>query len=128
MYYEQVVLNRFSPEIPLCSSKLNRSQSYVAPPPTQLRYKRVGDFVADLARAGRSFTEIKKKHGSCLGGPELEIFAMTHQGARHWAHHLILKETVRTVIFIASVAAALADERGLTPGLFLLPMEYRICR
>jgi hypothetical protein len=55
---------------------------------------------------------------------------MIRQGARHWAHwarHLILKETVRTAIFIASVAAAVADERGLTPGLFLLPMEYRIC-
>jgi hypothetical protein len=43
MYYEQVVLNRFSPEIPLCSG-----------------IKRVQDFVADLARAGKSFTEIKK--------------------------------------------------------------------
>jgi hypothetical protein len=48
---------------------------------------------------------------------------MIRQGARH----LILKETVRTAIFIASVAAAVADEPGLTPGLFLLRMEYRIC-
>jgi hypothetical protein len=48
---------------------------------------------------------------------------MIRQGARH----LILKETVRMVIFNAFVAAAVADERGLTPGLFLLPMEYRIC-
>jgi hypothetical protein len=40
---------------------------------------------------------------------------MIRQGARH----LILKDT-------ASVAAAVADERGLTPGLFLLRMEYRI--
>ncbi len=39
MYYEQFVLNRFSPEIPLCSSRIDRSQSY-APPPTQLRYKK----------------------------------------------------------------------------------------
>jgi hypothetical protein len=52
---------------------------------------------------------------------------MIRQGARHWARHLLLKETVRTAIFIASVAAAVADERGLTPGLVLLPMEYRIC-
>jgi hypothetical protein len=48
---------------------------------------------------------------------------MIRQGARH----LLLKETVRTAIFIASVAAAVADERGLTPGLFLLRTEYRIC-
>jgi hypothetical protein len=46
---------------------------------------------------------------------------------RQWARHLILKETVRTALFIASVAAAVADERGLTPGLFLLRIEYRIC-
>jgi hypothetical protein len=46
---------------------------------------------------------------------------------RHWACHLILKETVRTALFIASVAAAVADERGLTSGFFLLRMEYRIC-
>jgi hypothetical protein len=83
----------------------------------------VRDCVADLARAGKSFTEIKKNGGSCLGGPELEFFAIIRQGARH----LLLKETVRTAIFIASVAAAVADERGLIPGLFLLHMEYRIC-
>jgi hypothetical protein len=87
----------------------------------------VRDFVADLARAGKSFTEKEKKRGSCLRGPELEFFAMICQGARHWARHLLLKETVRKVIFIASVAAAVADERGLTGGLVLLPMEYRIC-
>jgi hypothetical protein len=52
---------------------------------------------------------------------------MVRQGARHWVRHLILKETVRTAIFIASVAAAVAYERGLTPGLILLRMEYRIC-
>jgi hypothetical protein len=86
----------------------------------------VRDFVADLARAGKSFTEKEKKRGSCLRGPELEFFATIRQGACHWARHLILKETVRTVLFIASVAAALADERGLTPGLFLLHMEYII--
>jgi hypothetical protein len=33
---------------------------------------------------------------------------------------------VRTAIFIASVAIAVADERGLAPGLVLLRMEYRI--
>jgi hypothetical protein len=87
----------------------------------------VRDFVADLARAGKRFTEIKKNRGSCLRGPELEFFAMIRQGARHWARHLLLKETVRMAIFIASVATAVADERGLAPGLVLLPMEYRIC-
>jgi hypothetical protein len=87
----------------------------------------VRDFVAYLARAGKSFTEIKKTRGSCLRGPELEFFAMIRQGASHWARHFILKETVRTAIFIASVAAAVANDLGLTPGLLLLPMEYRIC-
>jgi hypothetical protein len=52
---------------------------------------------------------------------------MIRQGARHWARHLILKETVRTALFITSVAAAVAVERVLTPGLFVLHMEYRIC-
>jgi hypothetical protein len=37
------------------------------------------------------------------------------------------QKNIRTAIFIASVAAAVADERRLTPGLFLLRMEYRIC-
>jgi hypothetical protein len=48
---------------------------------------------------------------------------MIRQGARH----LLLKKIIRTAILIASVATTVADERGLTPGLFLLPMEYRIC-
>jgi hypothetical protein len=43
------------------------------------------------------------------------------------ARHLLLKKNVRTALFIASVAAAVAVERVLTPGLFLLRMEYRIC-
>jgi hypothetical protein len=30
---------------------------------------------------------------------------MIRQGARHWVRHLLLKETVRTANFIASVAA-----------------------
>ena len=67
MYYEQVVLNRFSPEIPLCSGRIDRSQSYVAPPPHSSGIKRARDCVADLARAGKSFTELKKNSGSCLG-------------------------------------------------------------
>jgi hypothetical protein len=87
----------------------------------------VRDFVADLARAGKSFTELKKNRGGCLRGPELEFFATIRQGARHWARHLILKETVRMALFIASVAAAVAVERVLTPGLVLLRMGYRIC-
>ncbi len=33
MYYEQVLLNRLSQEILLCSGRLDRSQSYDAPPP-----------------------------------------------------------------------------------------------
>ncbi len=60
---------------------------------------------------------------AAYGDQSLSSLGMIHQGARH----LILKETVRMAIFIASEAAAVADERGLTPGLFLLPMEYRIC-
>jgi hypothetical protein len=65
----------------------------------------VRDCVADLARAGKSFTEIKKNSGSCLGGTELEFFAMIRQGVRHWARHLLLKKNFRTALFIASVAA-----------------------
>jgi hypothetical protein len=124
MYYEQVVLNRFSPEIPLCSGRIDRSQSYVAPPPPHSSgIKRVRDCVDDLARASKSFTEIKKNRGSCLRGPELDTELLSRQGACH----LLLKKNVRTALFIVSVAATVADERGLTPGLFLLRMEYRIC-
>ncbi len=72
------------------------------------------DVVADLARAGKSFTDILKKRGSGLWGPELEFFAVIRQGACHWARHLLLKKIVRTAILIASVAAEVANERGLT--------------
>jgi hypothetical protein len=78
MYYEQVSENRFSPEIPLYSVRLDRSHSYDVPPPPRPRYeeseyevcmyvcmkyeesmKRVRDFVADFAKAGKGFTEIR---------------------------------------------------------------------
>jgi hypothetical protein len=76
MYYEQVLLNRFSPEIQLCSARQARSSRTLPPhpPPPGPCMTRVRDFVADLARAGKSFTEIKKNIGSCLLGPELEFF------------------------------------------------------
>jgi hypothetical protein len=56
MYYEQVLLNQFSPEIPPCSGRLDRSQS---PPHLGPGMKKVRDFVANFAKAGKSFTEIK---------------------------------------------------------------------
>ncbi len=40
-------------------------------PPTQLRVTRVRDFVADLARAGKSFTEIKKNMEAAYGDQSL---------------------------------------------------------
>ncbi len=126
MYYEQVVLNWFSPEIPLCSGRIDRSQSYVAPP-TQLRYKKGARLRRQSRQSQQKLYRNKKNSGSCLGGPELEFFAMICQGARHWVRHLLLKKNVRTALFIASVAAAVADERVLTPGLFVLRMGYRIC-
>jgi hypothetical protein len=39
MYYEQVLLNRFSLEISLCSGRLDQSQSCDALPPPRPRYK-----------------------------------------------------------------------------------------
>ncbi len=126
MYYEQVVLNWFSPEIPLGSGRIDQSQSYVVPP-TQLRYKKDARLRRRSRQSRQKLYRNKKKRGSCLRAPELEFFAMIRQGARYWARHLLLKETVRTAIFITSVAAAVADECGLTPGLFLLHTEYRIC-
>ncbi len=62
-----------------------------------------------------------------LRGPELDTELLSRQGARHCVRHLLLKKNVCTALFIASVAGAVADERGLTPGLVLLRMEYRIC-
>jgi hypothetical protein len=61
MYYEKVLLNRFSPEIPLCSGRLIRSQSYVAPSHLGPGMKKVRDFIANFAKAGKGFTEIKEK-------------------------------------------------------------------
>jgi hypothetical protein len=58
MYYEQVSVNQFSPEIPLCSGRLDRSHSYDVPPSFSLGMKRVRDF-ADFAKAGKGFTEIR---------------------------------------------------------------------
>ncbi len=59
MCEEQVLLNRFYPENPLCSTRPDRRQSSAAPPPGQ-RMAWVRVFVADLARARKSFAEIKK--------------------------------------------------------------------
>jgi hypothetical protein len=126
MYYEQVVLNRFSPEIPLCSVE-STGASHMSSPPTQLRYKKGARLRRRSRQGQQKLYRNKKKRGSCLRGPELEFFATIRQGARHWARHLIFKKTVRTALFIASVAAAVANERVLTPGLFVLRMEYRIC-
>jgi hypothetical protein len=61
MCEEQVLLNQFSPEIQLCSGRPNRKKSCAVPPPHSSGITRVRDFVADLARASKSFTEIKKK-------------------------------------------------------------------
>jgi hypothetical protein len=61
----------------------------------------VQDFVADLARAGKSFTEIKKKRGRRLRGPELDTELLSRQGVCQWACHLLLKKNVRTALFIA---------------------------
>jgi hypothetical protein len=60
MYDEQVLVNRISPEIPLCSGRLDRSQSYDAPPPyLGPGMKRMRDFAADFAKAGKGLTEIR---------------------------------------------------------------------
>ncbi len=59
MYYEQVSVNRFLPEIPLCSGRLDRSQSYDAPLHLGPGMKRMRDFAADFAKAGKGLTEIR---------------------------------------------------------------------
>jgi hypothetical protein len=46
-------------------------KSNTLPPPPQLRITRVRDFVADLARAGKSFTEIKKNMEAAYGDQSL---------------------------------------------------------
>jgi hypothetical protein len=74
------------------------------PTPTQLRYKKGARLRHRSRQSQQKLYRNTKNSGSCLGGPELEFFAMICQGARH----LLLKETVRTSIFIASVAAAVA--------------------
>jgi hypothetical protein len=62
MYYEQVSENRFSPEIPLCSGRLDRSQSYDAPPPhLGPSIKKVRDFVANFAKLAKALQKSKKK-------------------------------------------------------------------
>jgi hypothetical protein len=59
MYDEQVSVNQFSPEIPLCSGRLDRSQSYDAPPHIGPGMKRMRDFAADFAKAEKGLTEIQ---------------------------------------------------------------------
>ncbi len=60
MCEEQVSVNRFSPENPLCSSRPNQRKSCAAPPSPGPCMKKVRDFFADFARAGKGFTEILK--------------------------------------------------------------------
>jgi hypothetical protein len=66
----------------------------------------VRDFVADRARAGKSFTEIKKKTWKLPMGTRARVLGndtelLSRQGACHGARHLLLKKTVRTAILIA---------------------------
>jgi hypothetical protein len=59
MCEDQVLVKWFSLEIQLCSGRLHRSQSYSPPPQDHVCKKRVLDFVANFAKAGKGFTEIK---------------------------------------------------------------------
>ncbi len=74
MCEEQVLLNWFYPENQLCSARLDQSQSSAAPPPRPTYDAGARAFVANLARAGKSFAEIKKQW-TLPTGTEPEHFA-----------------------------------------------------
>jgi hypothetical protein len=67
---------------------------------------RVRDFVADLASAGKSFTE-KKKWKLPTGTRACLLLRY------RIIKHLNLKKTIRTANTIASVTAAVADDRQI---------------
>jgi hypothetical protein len=82
---------------------------------------RVQDFVADLARAGKSFSEIKKKTVEAAYGDRSlsssQLYCIIKQARAEKdtedQRHLNPKKTVHTVTLIASVAAAVAADRRI---------------
>ncbi len=83
MCEEQVLLNRFLPEIQLCCARPARNQSSAAPP----------------------FTEIKKKTVEAAHGDQSLISLQRYRIIKQArGRHLNLKKTVRTVNIIAAGA------------------------
>jgi hypothetical protein len=81
---------------------------------------RVRDFVADLARAGKGFTEIKKTVEAAYGTGARVLLKFTEllssQGPEENTGdqcHLNPKKTICTANLIASVAATVADDRQI---------------
>ncbi len=82
MYYGQVSVNRFWPEIPLCSGL---EPVICCPPPPQHGpgMKRVRDFVADFAKAGKGFyrNKIKTAYSSILAPADFFLLKKAKMGA-----------------------------------------------
>jgi hypothetical protein len=81
---------------------------------------RVRDFVTDLARAGKSFSEIKKNVEAAYRDRSLsssQLYRIIKQAragkVTEDQRHLNPKKTVRTAALIASVAAAVAADRRI---------------
>jgi hypothetical protein len=82
--------------------------------------KRIRDFVADLARAGKGYLEIKKTVEAAYGDKALKktaIYAIINKVKKGETTadqcHLNSKKTVWTPAFIASVAASVEDDRRM---------------
>jgi hypothetical protein len=81
---------------------------------------RVRDFVADLARAGKGYLEIKETIEAAYGDKALKktaIYAIISKVKKGETtedqRHLNSKKTVRTPALITSVAAAIEENTGL---------------
>ncbi len=92
--------------------------SYSLPPLPVDTMTRVQDFVADLARAGKGYLEIKETVEAAYGDKALKkksIYAIINKVKKGETtadqRHLNSKKTVWTLALIASVAAAVEDDR-----------------
>jgi hypothetical protein len=88
------------------------------------------DFVAGLVRACKGYKEIKERVDAAFGDKTLQKKAIYKiikkvKAGKDTAdqRHLNLKKTVRIAALIASVAAAVEEDRRVTSRLLLLPME-----
>jgi hypothetical protein len=102
MCEEQVLLNRFSPEIQLCCARPVWSQSSTAPPPLPMYEEGARLHRRSHQSPQKLYRNYKKNSGSW---DQSLISLQRYRIIKHTrGRHLNLKKTVRTANIIASVA------------------------